>query len=129
MENLTDKKKHKSALYAGVVWVLSGVALTIYGIMGMFKASVPGAEQAVDFLVQIEGRYIYLGAFVSIFIEGLYFIGSFFSGVIAGFYIGHTRDIWWAWFIFDYNFRCISGLEFSWDNKYLFSETISPQGY
>lgn len=80
MENLSDQKVQKSILYAGLVWILSAISLAIYALLSAFKTSVPGIEQFVDFLLNIEGAYIYAGAFAAIFIEGLYFVGSFFPG-------------------------------------------------
>lgn len=74
--NPTDKSK----LYAGIIWILSGLALLIYGILLYFNTSLPGMAELVHFLNTIDKRYIYVGAFASIFIEGLYFIGSFFPG-------------------------------------------------
>ena len=81
MDKLQQSEKlHKNTLYAGVVWIVSALSLTAYGIMGLFNATIPGAEEMVTFLSSIDGQYIYLGAFVTIFLEGLYFIGSFFPG-------------------------------------------------
>lgn len=70
----------KEILYSGLVWVLSGLALTIYGVMGLFNKNIPGVEELVAFLSSADGIYIYVAAFISIFLEGLYFIGSFFPG-------------------------------------------------
>ena len=70
----------KSKIYGGIVWLLSGVALLLYGIMGLTQSNVPGVEELVAFVNSANGFYLYLGAFISIFLEGLYFIGSFFPG-------------------------------------------------
>jgi len=75
-----DKESSKKELYSAVVWILAGLSLVAYTIIGFINASIPGVEELVAFLSSVEGRYIYLAAFVSIFIEGLYFIGSFFPG-------------------------------------------------
>ncbi len=72
--------KNKTALYGGLVWLLAGIGLTTYGIVGLSGLAVPGVEQLVGFISGIEGRYIYAAAFLAILIEGLYFIGSFFPG-------------------------------------------------
>ncbi len=60
--------------------MFAGLTLTAYGLTGLFNASVPGVEQLVVFLAGVEGTYIYLAAFVSILIEGLYIVGNFFPG-------------------------------------------------
>lgn len=41
---------------------------------------MPGVEELVNFINRAQGGYLYLGAFLAIFFEGLYFIGSFFPG-------------------------------------------------
>ena len=78
MEN--NKNLHRHILHAGIVWILSAVALAIYGTLTMLNTNVPGTEELIKFLTSIEGKYIYIAAFVSVFIEGLYFIGNFFPG-------------------------------------------------
>jgi len=70
----------KSKLYSAIVWLLSGLFLLIYCLIGFLNVSIPGVEDLVLFLSTIEGKYIYLAVFISMFIEGLYFIGSFFPG-------------------------------------------------
>lgn len=69
-----------SDLYAGIVWIASAVALITYGVMTVLNASLPGVEELIRFLSSIDERYLYFAALASIFIEGLYFIGSFFPG-------------------------------------------------
>lgn len=76
----TNITNNKHELYAGIVWILSALALTVYGILLMFNTHVPGAEETMSFLTSIDTSYIYVAAFISVFIEGLYFIGSFFPG-------------------------------------------------
>lgn len=76
--NKTQVDRNK--LYAGIVWILSALALAIYNIFLLTNTSVPGMEELVSFLVTIDTKYIYLAALISVFIEGLYFIGSFFPG-------------------------------------------------
>ena len=72
--------KDKNGLYAGIVWIISALALAVYGIMLLFNSQIPGIKEIVNFLSNIDDAYIYLTAFAIIFIEGLYFIGSFFPG-------------------------------------------------
>lgn len=79
-ENLKQQKHHRAELYSALVWVLAGLSLVTYGGISFVNASVPGVEELVSFLSRVEGTYIYVAAFVSIFIEGLYFVGSFFPG-------------------------------------------------
>lgn len=69
-------KKHSGA----IVWILSGLALFIYGTLGVLGKDIPGVEELVNFVNSAQGGYLYLAAFISIFLEGLYFIGSFFPG-------------------------------------------------
>ena len=79
-ESQPTNKIHKSILYAGIVWIISALSLTAYGIMGLFNAIIPGVEEMITFLSTVDGQYIYLGALIAILLEGLYFIGSFFPG-------------------------------------------------
>jgi len=71
---------HQNETYAGIVWILSGVSLFLYGVLTLVNQNVPGVEQLVDYLSTVHGAYIYGAAFLSILIEGLYIIGSFFPG-------------------------------------------------
>jgi len=71
---------NKSQLYAGLIWVASAVALAIYGTLLLSNSEIPGMGDLVRFLSSIDDTYIYLAAFISVFIEGLYFVGSFFPG-------------------------------------------------
>ena len=79
---MSDQKTKidKSQLYAGIIWIVSAIALAIYGAMLFINSNIPGMGELVKFLSNIDERYIYLAAFLSVFIEGLYFIGSFFPG-------------------------------------------------
>ena len=70
----------KQDLYGGIVWVIAACALFLYGLLFSVGAQVPGVEELIDFLSSVDGIYIYMAAFISIFIEGLYIIGSFFPG-------------------------------------------------
>jgi len=73
-------KDNKAEIYSAIVWLLAGLSLTIYCVLGLFNSKIPGVEDLVAFLSTVEGRYIYVAVFISIFIEGLYFVGSFFPG-------------------------------------------------
>ena len=70
-----QSSSHKKGFYSGLVWILSGGVLTIYGTMGLLNTSVPGVEELVAFASSANGFYIYLAAFAAMFIEGLYLIG------------------------------------------------------
>jgi membrane protein DedA with SNARE-associated domain len=72
--------KDQTQLYSGLVWIFAAIGLTAYGLLGLSGSAVPGIEQIVDFINSIDTRYIYFAAFLAMFIEGLYFIGSFFPG-------------------------------------------------
>ncbi len=78
--NSNYSKIEKNQLYAGIIWIISAVALGIYGIMLFFNSQIPGMGELVKSLSEIDKKYIYFAAFISVFIEGLYFIGSFFPG-------------------------------------------------
>lgn len=69
-----------SEFWGGIVWIVSAISLTIYAIAGLIGVDVPGVEELVLFAENSIGFYIVLAAFITIFIEGLYFIGSFFPG-------------------------------------------------
>lgn len=71
---------HIARFSGGIVWLLAGTALLAYGIIGLTQTNVPGVADLVDFINSAQGHYLYLAAFLSIFIEGLYFLGSFFPG-------------------------------------------------
>lgn len=62
------------------VWLLSGLFLLVYAGLGIIHTKVPGVEELVTFIEQAQGPYLFLAAFLSIFIEGLYGIGNFFPG-------------------------------------------------
>jgi hypothetical protein len=72
--------KDKSQLYAGIIWITSALVLAVYAALLFFNSNVPGMGELVRLLSEIDEKYIFVAAFVSIFIEGLYFVGSFFPG-------------------------------------------------
>ncbi len=78
--NNDEIKLGKDQLYSGIIWIISAMALALYGIILLFNSHIPGVKELVDFLSEIDNKYVYLVAFLSIFIEGLYFIGNFFPG-------------------------------------------------
>lgn len=70
----------KNKLYSGLVWLFSGCVLITYGTLGFFGKNVPGIEELISFIHSAQGGWLYVAAFLSILIEGLYIIGSFFPG-------------------------------------------------
>lgn len=72
--------QNKAQFYSALVWILAGVSLVIYSVLGLSNTAIPGVEQLVGSLSSVEGSYIFVAAFLAVFIEGLYFIGSFFPG-------------------------------------------------
>src|SRR3989344_5110164 len=81
MEVETNKRSPtKAEFYSALVWILAGASLVIFCVLGLLNTSVPGVRELIGILSSIDGKYVYLAAFVSIFIEGLYFVGSFFPG-------------------------------------------------
>jgi hypothetical protein len=73
-------QKHSSRYYGALVWIVSGCALSTYGLLGLLHVGIPGVEELVGFLENADGMYIYIAAFLAIFLEGLYFFGNFFPG-------------------------------------------------
>ena len=72
--------QNKSEFYGALIWFLSGGALLVYGVLGFLGWEIPGVEQLVQLLKNVDGWHLYLAAFLSILIEGLYFVGSIFPG-------------------------------------------------
>ncbi len=52
----------------------------MYGVLSFFNTNIPGTEELITFLTTVESKYVYVAALVSVFIEGLYFVGNFFPG-------------------------------------------------
>ena len=75
-----NNSEKKSFNYSALVWILSAISLYIYCVMGFLNAKIPGVEELVKFLSAADEKHIYLAGFISVFIEGLYFVGSFFPG-------------------------------------------------
>ncbi len=73
-------QNHTSRYYGTLVWIVSGCALSTYGLLGLLHVGIPGVEELVGFLENADGIYIYIAAFLAIFFEGLYFFGNFFPG-------------------------------------------------
>lgn len=72
--------RDKSLVYSGLVWLVAAGALFLYATAGYVGLQVPGVEQLVSWLEQLNGSWILATAFISILIEGLYFFGSFLPG-------------------------------------------------
>ena len=72
--------KNKVELYSALVWLIPAIAIFSYSLLISLGWNVPGIEQLVDALSQVTGYQVYIAAFISIFIEGLYFIGGIFPG-------------------------------------------------
>jgi hypothetical protein len=72
--------RNNTVFYAGVVWLISAAALITFGILALLLESFPGIEQLVILIDSLSGNYIYIAAFLTILIEGLYVIGNFFPG-------------------------------------------------
>ncbi len=70
----------KSELYGSFVWIFSSIVIFTYISFALLGGKLPGVEQLLDFISGINEEYIYVAAFLSVFIEGLYFIGSVFPG-------------------------------------------------
>lgn len=75
-----ETRVEKSQLYAGIIWIISAFTLVIYEIIILLNYQIPGLGELMKFLSEIDSKYIYLTAFLSVFIEGLYFLGNFVPG-------------------------------------------------
>lgn len=71
---------NKKGLYSSLVWLLSALFLLIYCFIGLFKIKVPGVQDLILFISNANGAYFFIAAFLAIFIEGLYVVGTFFPG-------------------------------------------------
>lgn len=70
----------KPEIFGALVWIASAMVIFVYVLFAWLGFSVPGVEQLVSTLAEVEGAYVYAAAFVAMLIEGLYFFGSFFPG-------------------------------------------------
>lgn len=70
----------KEELYSAFVWFGSAVALLLYGFLALLNQTIPGVEELVAYISSVEGVYVYVAAFLTIIIEGLYIVGNFFPG-------------------------------------------------
>lgn len=68
------------ARQAGLVWIVSGGFLLLYSSFGLVGFNIPGVEELVMLATMSTGYYLYLASFLSIFLEGLYVVGSFIPG-------------------------------------------------
>ena len=70
-----------SALFrSGLVWLIAGLGVTLYASIGILFEDIPGIELLVTWLQSLVGWWLIVAVLVAIFIEGLYFVGSFFPG-------------------------------------------------
>jgi len=72
--------KNTPLFRSGLVWLVAGVSLAIYATIGIVLDGIPGLEKLVYFLQSLTGWWILVAVFIAMFVEGLYFIGSFFPG-------------------------------------------------
>ncbi len=64
----------------GIVWMLSGLFLMLYGGLGLLSFTIPGLQELASFIEDMSGMHLYTAAFLSIFFEGLYLVGNFIPG-------------------------------------------------
>jgi hypothetical protein len=72
--------KDKALFRSGVVWLLAGLAVTLYATIGILLEDIPGIQQLIAWLESFVGMWVLVAVFIAIVIEGLYFVGSFFPG-------------------------------------------------
>jgi len=75
MNNSADNKP-----YGAYVWIFSAIVIFLYALAGYIGFSTPGVEQIVSALSKIETKFIFVSALILAFLEGLYFLGTFFPG-------------------------------------------------
>ena len=75
MNNLSNNRS-----YSAYVWIFSALVIFIYAFAGYVGFSTPGVEQIVSTLSNIEAKFIFISALISAFLEGVYFLGTFFPG-------------------------------------------------
>lgn len=66
--------------HSAYVWLAAGIGLAAYGTIGILVEEIPGIQELTAWLSSLSGWWILLAAAVAMFLEGLYFIGSFFPG-------------------------------------------------
>ena len=66
--------------HSSYVWIAAGLGLTAYATAGVLLTDIPGIQELTAWLSSLSGWWILLAAFIAMFLEGLYFIGSFFPG-------------------------------------------------
>lgn len=74
--HITDRAE----FYGSLVWIIAALAVFVFIGYVLLGYSTPGAEQLIAFLLTIDPTYIAIAGFISMFFEGLYFIGGFFPG-------------------------------------------------
>lgn len=66
--------------FSGLVWLIGATSLVAYSTTALTFGQLPGVEQLVLWLDSLKGWWILLAVFVTVFLEGLYFLGNFFPG-------------------------------------------------
>jgi hypothetical protein len=62
------------------VWLIAGIGVCTYATIGILIDDIPGIQALISWLESLVGWWVLLAVFISIIIEGLYFVGSFFPG-------------------------------------------------
>lgn len=62
------------------IWIVAGIVFFIYSYILFSNIEINIIESLITFLSNINKEVIYLGAFIAIFIESIYLIGTFFPG-------------------------------------------------
>ena len=65
---------------AAWVWIIASIVMFSYSLLVLLAFDIPGMAQIIDIISSIQTSYIVAAAFVVIFIEGIYGIGSLFPG-------------------------------------------------
>lgn len=80
MTILPPSHKNRSEIHSAWVWVIAAGVMYTYGVIGLFTVTIPGVDQLISWISSIPTTYIVIAAFVVIFLEGLYVLGSVFPG-------------------------------------------------
>lgn len=72
-----DKISYKKS---AIVWAISSFVFLLYGLCFLFEADFLAVDKVVKFIQEIDTSYIFAAAFITIFIESIYVIGTFFPG-------------------------------------------------
>ncbi len=55
---------------SALVWIISGLFLLFYGLLGLLNFTIPGLEELSSFIEDMTGMHLYTAAFLAIFFEG-----------------------------------------------------------